>query len=335
MTPPRCAIVGAGLMGRWHADAARRVGAEVAFIVDVDQERACRLAGSLGLPVTAATASLADALRPNGCNTVHICTPLNTHAQLARQALEADRHVLVEKPLAESADETAALLALAAQRKVQLVPVHQFLFQAGVARALRALPELGPVLHFEAIACSAGADGRGTHDRDRVVLEILPHAFALAGRLVTDAIGDVEWRAVQPAPGELRLLGQSGQASVSIVVSMSGRPTRSDATLICASGTVHLNLFHGYSVIERGAPSRAQKIVRPFGLTTSTLAAASLNLGQRALRQERAYPGLRELVSRFYQSLLRGGPPPVTAAETLSVARARDRVIALLASKAS
>jgi len=331
----RCAIVGAGLMGRWHADAARRAGVEVAFVVDAERERAQRLARILRLPVTAATTSLADVLRPNGCDAVHICTPLETHVQLAREALEADRHLLVEKPMADSAGETAELLAMARERKLQLVPVHQFLFQPGVERVLRTLPELGPVLHFELITCSAGADGHPAHERDRIVLEILPHAFALAGRLVTDKIGDVEWSAVQPGPGELRLLGESGRASVSIVVSMSGRPTRSDATLICTSGTVHLNLFHGYAVIERGAPSRAQKILRPFGLMTSTLAAASLNLGQRAVRGERAYPGLRELVSRFYLSLRRGGPPPITAAETLSVARARDWVTALLTSTAS
>ncbi|HEX6249898.1 MAG TPA: Gfo/Idh/MocA family oxidoreductase [Gemmatimonadaceae bacterium] len=335
MTPQRCAIVGAGLMGRWHAQAARRAGVEVVFVIDAEHERARRLASMLQLPVSAATTSLADALSPDACDAVHICTPLHTHVELAREALEADRHVLVEKPLAESADETAELLALAGQRGLQIVPVHQFLFQRGVERALRALPELGPVLHFEAIACSAGADAFPAEERDRVVLEILPHAFALAGCLVTDAIGDVEWVAVDPGPGELRLLGESGRATISIVVSMSGRPTRSDATLICTSGTVHLNLFHGYAVIERGAPSRMQKIFRPFGLTTSTLAAASLNLGRRAVSGESAYPGLRELVSRFYQAARGGGPPPITAAEALSVARARDRVTALLAGKVS
>lgn len=335
MTRPRCAIVGAGLMGRWHARAARRAGVEVAFVIDAEHGRARRLASFLQLPASAATTSLADALRPDACDAVHICTPLDTHTDLARESLEAGRHVLVEKPLTDSAGETANLLALAGQRRLQLVPVHQFLFQRGVERAVRALPELGPVLHFETIACSAGADGRPAHERDRIVLEILPHPFALAGRLVTDAIGDVEWIASQPKAGELRLLGEAGEASLSIAVSMSGRPTRSDATLICTSGTVHLNLFHGYAVIERGAPSRMQKIARPFGLTTSTLAAASLNLGRRAVSGESAYPGLRELVRRFYQAARGGGPPPVTAAETLSVARARDRVIALLASKAS
>lgn len=307
----------------------------MAFVIDTEHDRARRLAGILRLPMSAATTSLADALRANACDAVHICTPLDTHVDLAHAALEADRHVLIEKPLADSADETADLLALAGERRLQLVPVHQFLFQRGVERALRTLPELGPVLHFETIACSAGADGLPLHGRDRLVLEILPHAFALAGRLVTDAIGDVEWSAAHPAPGELRLVGESGRAAMSIVVSMSGRPTRSDATLICASGTVHLNLFHGYAVIERGAPSRMQKIIRPFGLTTSTFAAVSLNLGQRAVRGESAYPGLRELVGRFYRAVRGGGPPPVTAAETLSVARARDRVTALLASKAS
>lgn len=317
-------------MGRWHADAVRRSGADVAFVVDLEHERAARLASLLRLPPTVATTSFSDALRPNACDAVHICTPLDTHFTLASAALAAGLHVLVEKPLAGSADETAALLEIAEERRLQLVPVHQFLFQSGVQRASRLLPEIGPVLHFDMIACSAGGAGLPASERERIALDILPHAFALLERLVGPRVEDVEWSVVHPDSGELRLLGQFGRASVGIVVSMNGRPTRNDATITCHAGTVHLNLFHGYAVVERGAPSRAQKIARPFTASASGLAAASLNLARRAVSRERAYPGLSELVRRFYISLQGGGPSPISAAETLSVARARDRVATFL-----
>jgi predicted dehydrogenase len=101
--PLRVAIIGAGLMGYWRGRAARHVGSQVVAVVDPDAKRAKRLARACR--AAAAVTDLSE-LAGDGVDAVHICSPTSTHRALATQALEAGIHVLVEKPLAESADQT-------------------------------------------------------------------------------------------------------------------------------------------------------------------------------------------------------------------------------------
>ena len=56
-----------------------------------------------------------------------------THAELARQALAAGKHVFVEKPMALAADEAEELVALAEERGRVLMPGHLLLYHPGVA----------------------------------------------------------------------------------------------------------------------------------------------------------------------------------------------------------
>jgi hypothetical protein len=94
---------------------------------------------------------------------------------------------------------------------------------------------------------------------------------------------------------------------------------------------VRANLFHGYATLERGAPSRLDKVGRPFLGSTAALGAAAANLVGRAMRRESAYPGLRELVRRFHLACAGLGPSPISADESIDVARARDAIIHLRA----
>ena len=74
-------------------------------------------------------------------------------------------------------------------------------------------------------------------------------------------------------------------------------------------------------------PSRFEKLSRPFAGAALVVSAATGNLARRALRGETAYPGLRELVTRFYRATIDGSESPINAAESVDVARARDRLI--------
>jgi predicted dehydrogenase len=327
---PRAAIVGAGLMGSWHAEAAARAGARVAVVVDRDVARARALAARFRgcEPVTDVAAAIAAA------DVVHICTPIDTHAALAASALEARRHVFLEKPVAPTADETARLLALADARGVLLCPAHQFIFQHGVQMALRRLPEIGSLRHIDFTICSAGA-AHGTASPDVVAGEVLPHPLSLLSRLVRAELATLDWSVHQPLPGELRALATIGSASVSVTVSMGGRPTVNRGTITGTAGTIELDLFHGYAVIARGDVSRARKMAAPFVRAASLGAAAAINITGRALKRQPAYPGLWELVDAFYAAARTGGPSPISAAETLDVARGCERLLQLRAAAVS
>ena len=63
---------------------------------------------------------------------VAIATPPHTHHALVRAALEAGKHVLVEKPLARTADEAAELMELADEKGLTLMPGHTFLYSPAV-----------------------------------------------------------------------------------------------------------------------------------------------------------------------------------------------------------
>jgi predicted dehydrogenase len=108
----RTAVVGAGFVGPHHVDAVRRGGyAEVAVLVDRDPDRGPATARSLGVP--RAVTDFDAALRDPSIDVVHICTPNQTHVDLARAAMEAGKHVVVEKPLAMDRQGAEELLAVA------------------------------------------------------------------------------------------------------------------------------------------------------------------------------------------------------------------------------
>ena len=76
--------------------------------------------------------------------------------------------------------------------------------------------------------------------------------------------------------------------------------------------------------------SRMRKIARPFTLASANLAGATANLARRALRREQAYPGLRELIRRFYAAGTGIEADPIPPEETIAVTRAVDRVTSLV-----
>jgi predicted dehydrogenase len=322
----RAAVVGAGLMGRWHARALRHAngGAELVAVVDSDRARAASLAGEHG---ARATTSLAEAIAATSIDVVHICTPLETHRAITLDAVAHGMHVLVEKPLVDSTGETEEILRAAAGRGLLVCPVHQFPMQRGVRRVIAALPRIGPVLHVEATACSAGAQDGRDDARDRVAADILPHPLSLFAAVLDAPLADVSWSAHHPRAGELLATGTVDATTLAIVVSMAGRPTTNSLRVIGARGTAHVDLFHGFAVIEGGGVSRARKILHPFALAAATSVAALANLSRRAMATESAYPGLRELVGAFYAAARGERPPPIAPGRVLDVARARDAIL--------
>lgn len=114
--PIRVAVIGTGFVGPHHVDAVRRGGyAQVVALAGSDLGRTESRARALGVP--RATTDVADLFADEDIDAVHICTPNDTHVSLARAALEAGKHVVVEKPLALTGAEAQELVALAARKR--------------------------------------------------------------------------------------------------------------------------------------------------------------------------------------------------------------------------
>lgn len=98
----RSAVIGMGSVGPHHVDAVRRGGyARVVAVAGSDEQRTAAKAAALGVErwTTDAAALVADA----DIDVIHVCTPNATHVALASAALEAGKHVVVEKPVVTDA----------------------------------------------------------------------------------------------------------------------------------------------------------------------------------------------------------------------------------------
>ena len=120
--PPKVALIGGGFIGPVHAEALRRIGVQVAGLLDISPERARPLAERSGIPKVYNT--LDELLGDPSISAVHIASPNHVHFEHAKRALEAGKHVLCEKPLAISSKETAELVKLAASRPKQAAGVN-------------------------------------------------------------------------------------------------------------------------------------------------------------------------------------------------------------------
>ena len=108
---------------------------------------------------------------------IAIATPVSTHGLLARDALRAGKHVLVEKPLAASAAEALDLIELARRRDLVLMPGHTFLYSPPVnlVRDYIAAGELGEIFFI-----STSRVNLGLHQPDvSVAWDLAPHDFSI------------------------------------------------------------------------------------------------------------------------------------------------------------
>jgi predicted dehydrogenase len=108
-------LIGAGYIGLVHLEMLRRLpGVEIVAVADSDAGRARAAAEKFGIPKVHTRAE--DLVRDPGVEVVHNCTPNVLHFGLNRDAIEAGKDVLSEKPLALDARESAELVRLAEAR---------------------------------------------------------------------------------------------------------------------------------------------------------------------------------------------------------------------------
>jgi predicted dehydrogenase len=146
LAPTSVALAG---LGPWGSNLARNFNelARLAWICDVSEDHLA--AAAARYPTARATASFDEVLADEAVEAVVVATPVPMHAELARRALAAEKHVFVEKPMALGADDAEALVALAEERGLTLMPGHLLLYHPGV-RKLKELVEsgeLGDVLY--------------------------------------------------------------------------------------------------------------------------------------------------------------------------------------------
>src|SRR5262249_49990321 len=131
--PVRVAVVGCGY---WGPNLIRNfTTCPASTVVALCDQNAQTLAKAGALcPAARHTQEVAALLDDPEVEAVAIATPVGTHAPLATQALQAGKHVLVEKPLATSAREAEALVRLAERQGLTLMVDHTFIYSEPVRK---------------------------------------------------------------------------------------------------------------------------------------------------------------------------------------------------------
>jgi predicted dehydrogenase len=128
-------------LGHWGPNLVRAFinsqRATVGLVCDLSPSRLATIQRNISTSIRTTSDPLVAANDP-AADAVVIATPTNTHFALAKAALEAGKHVLVEKPLAGSVEDAESLVKLAKQRNRLLAVGHVFLFNNGI-RAVKNL----------------------------------------------------------------------------------------------------------------------------------------------------------------------------------------------------
>jgi len=174
--PIRVAVVG---LGYWGPNVARNLAElpdfAISHLCDIRPDALETIRQRF--PGAACTTRFEDVLADDEVDAVMISTPVSTHYSLAMSALQAGKHVFVEKPLAGSSQEALDLTAVAEENGLVLMPGHTFLYSPSVTtiKGLIDSGELGEIYFI-----SSSRVNLGLHQRDAsVVWDLGPHDFSI------------------------------------------------------------------------------------------------------------------------------------------------------------
>jgi len=239
-------VVGTGFIGAVHVDALRTLGVEVAGVVGSSPERA-RAKG-----LAPVYESLEALLWDERVDVVHLATPNHLHFEQARAALEAGKHVVCEKPLAVSSEQSRELLGLAERSGL----VHCTNFN----------------LRFYPLVQEA---------RERVHAGDVGDVWNVHGGYLQDWLAlptDWNWRLETDRAGELRAVGDIGSHWMDIVRFVTGQPI---AELLADLATVLPVRRRPVGEVETFASGDRAEL-RAVDVSTEDLAHILLRLGNGA-----------------------------------------------------
>ncbi len=207
---PKIACIGAGYWGRNLIRNFSELGA-LRLICDVDPERASQHAARYG---AACATDIDAALEDREIAGVAIAAPAETHAGLARRALEASKDVFVEKPLCLSLDEGRELIELAAKKKRILMVGHLLWYHPAILKLKELIDdgELGRIRYVYSNRLNLGKIRR----EENILWSFAPHDISVILGLVQEMPDRVE------AQGGNYLHDQIADVTVSLLGFPSG-----------------------------------------------------------------------------------------------------------------
>jgi predicted dehydrogenase len=180
---PNIAVVG---YGYWGPNIVRNFqetsGGAVKMCCDSSAQRIAQI--NAKYPEIKTTTVFDDVINNKSIDAVVIATPVKSHYEFARKALEHGKHVLVEKPMTASAAEAEKLVEIAAEKKLILMVDHTFIY-TGAVRKMRQIVDsgdLGSLYYFDSVRVNLGLLQKDVN----VLWDLAPHDIAILEHLVQE-----------------------------------------------------------------------------------------------------------------------------------------------------
>jgi predicted dehydrogenase len=188
------ALVGTGFIGPVHVEALRRLGRPLAGVLGSSAEKGREAATRLGLP--RAYATLDDLLADPAVGVVHLTSPNHLHYSQCKAVLAARKHLICEKPLALTSQETAELAALARAASTVAAVCYNVRFYPLCHQVRQCIQEgqIGAIYHVT-----------GSYFQDWLLYET-----------------DFNWRVLAAEGGALRAVADIGTHWLDLVTWMTG-----------------------------------------------------------------------------------------------------------------
>jgi predicted dehydrogenase len=172
--------------GYWGPNIVRNFSSlENAQLVAVcDKSAAALHRAGRACPGVRLTTDFSDVLRSADIDVVAVVTPVWTHYELAKAALENGKHVFVEKPFTSTPAQAEELIELADRKNLKIMVDHTFLF-SGAVRKIREIMEagtLGPLYYFDSTRVNLGLF---QHDVS-VIWDLAPHDLSIMDHIIAD-----------------------------------------------------------------------------------------------------------------------------------------------------
>jgi len=154
----------------------------VSYVCDIDESRLKALRDKY--PNINTTTDYNDLLRDSNIDLIAISTPISTHYKLARDALNAGKHVLIEKPMTSNTSHAEKLIELAEKKGLVLFVDHIFIYTGAIQSIKNIISsgEIGDIYYFDSVRVNLGLL---QHDAN-VIWDLAPHDFSIMDFLIDE-----------------------------------------------------------------------------------------------------------------------------------------------------